>query len=500
LSGGHWRGAKEALLAIDIGTSTTKAVVIAPDGERLAAAAVRTPILQAADHATVDALQLLRDVVGLARQVAGECPSIIGCGVTAQLGLVLVDANLRPVADALLWADRRARVQREQIVAAAGPDLLRRTGRRAESEHLAPRLLWFKQRDPVAFRRARWALSLKDFIVAHLTGSVATDDTHASYSLLFDVRDREWSHELLVACGLDADLLPEPCAAGAAQGGIRPSVAQALGVQTGTPVSVGGPDGTVGALAAGATIAGATVDIAGTTDVVLHTVAQPPRDLDPRVVLNAHLVPGLWTMGGPTGVTGGAIEWFSQALGYTSVAAALEASQHVQVGVGSPRINTEMTGSRFPDWNDNMRGSVTGISLGHTSADLIAAAEQGAGFIVRRGLEALQESGCKIDRVVVVGSVARVPGAVQRRADLWRLPVVTLSDEQATLTGAAILAACAAGLFATVHDAAAAMSKPGEEHTPAESNRATIEEAFAAWTLQRVCALTVAHATDATFA
>jgi sugar (pentulose or hexulose) kinase len=147
-----------------------------------------------------------------------------------------------------------------------------------------------------------------------------------------------------------------------------------------------------------------------------------------------------------------------------------------------------------------MRGSVTGISLGHTSADLIDAAEQGAGFIVRRGLEALQESGCKIDRVVVVGSVARVPGAVQRRADLWRLPVVTLSDEQATLTGAAILAACAAGLFATVHDAAAAMSKPGEEHTPAESNRATIEEAFAAWTLQRVCALTVAHATDATFA
>ena len=91
-------------------------------------------------------------------------------------------------------------------------------------------------------------------------------------------------------------------------------------------VAVGGPDGSTGALGAGAAAAGVTVDIAGTTDVLMHLVGEPPvRSALGGAVLNAYLLDDLWAAGGPTGLTGGGLEWLTGVLGYSSVAAAYEA-------------------------------------------------------------------------------------------------------------------------------------------------------------------------------
>ena len=108
-------------------------------------------------------------------------------------------------------------------------------------------------------------------------------------------------------------------------GGVTPAAAQLTGLEPGTPVAVGGPDGSTGALGVGAVRPGLTVDIAGTTDVLLHVTDMPAVRVTGGAVLNAYLLDDLWTVGGPTGLTGGGLDWLAATLGHESADAAYRA-------------------------------------------------------------------------------------------------------------------------------------------------------------------------------
>ena len=483
---GRNSNASEAFLAVDVGTSSVRAALFGSTGERLASAATpcRTSY-SSGSRVTLDPRGLLTDVAGVVRRVTDNSARVISCGVGAQLGIVLVDANLEPLGQALLWADRRAVAESEHLAATVGDELLQRSGRRADAELGAPKLLWLRVHEPDLYRKARWVLSVKDFIVAQLTGTVGMDECHASYTLLFDVVDRAWSPDLIFACGVDAGLLPPTRFAVEAAGNVTAGGYERLAVPRGIPVAVGGPDGTLGAIAAGASVPEVTIDVAGTTDVIVHTTDEPIQDREGRSVLNAHLIPDLWTLGGPTGLTGGAVAWLAQTLGYGSVEAAISALGEelacIEIGATGLHVATEMTGGRFPDWNRELRGAISGISPDHRPADLIRAAEESAAFLVRSGLDELLRLGRPVDRVAVVGGTAKQPRSMQLRANLWGLQVSTLADEQASLAGAAMVAAVAANRFPTLEKAAATLSRPGPEYQPDPGIRAIADQAYLDW-------------------
>ena len=147
-------------------------------------------------------------------------------------------------------------------------------------------------------------VSVKDFVVERLTGAVVTDETHASYSGLFDVAKRSWSRSLMHRASCNPQWFPPVGPADRRAGGVQASAATQIGIAPGIPVAIGASDGTAGAIGAGAIRGGITVDVAGTTDVVLHCVEQPLRDPERKMILNAHAAPGTWTVGGPTGIHG----------------------------------------------------------------------------------------------------------------------------------------------------------------------------------------------------
>jgi xylulokinase len=475
LPGGH-------VLAIDVGTSAARVTAVTIAGEVIAGASVAGHPLIEGDRAEMDAQVLWTSLLPLIRQVVERTGVPLGLGVASQLGLVVVDSRLAPIGLATLWQDRRAVDEAEELQISLGDRAAAIAGRAPSPESAAARLLWLAHRDPHAWRRARWVLSLKDFLIARLSGQVLTDATSASYSLLFDVRNRAWSPDLASAAGVPSGWLPPVAEPAEADITLSAEAAASLDLPAGLPIAIGGPDGSVAAIGSGAVRAGRTCDVAGSTDVLLHVVDRPVSDPAGRSVLNAYLLPGLWTVGGPTGMTGGAVAWLTAVLGFPSVDAAYAALgaevDALPPGAGGVIFRTSMTGERFPRWSVGAAGAIAGLRPEHGAVHLLRAAEEGAAFAVREGIDAIMALGLDPGAIRICGGVARRPEAIRLRADAWQRTVTALTTPDATTVGVAMLTALRAGVFDTLDAAEVAMVRLGP---PCEPERASAAAWDAAW-------------------
>jgi gluconokinase/xylulokinase len=256
-------------------------------------------------------------------------------------------------------------------------------------------------------------------------------------------------------------------------------------VRAGVPVAVGASDGTLGSIGAGAVRPGRAVDVAGSTDVLFVAHDRPPTLSGVEAVTNPHPIPGMFFVGGPTGLTGGGIERLMALLGYDSSRDARDALgpelDSIPPGSAGLRIDPCLTGSRFPRWRERDRGVVAGLSLGHTRAHLYQAAQEGSAFVVAEGIDALHAVGIEFDEIVVVGGVASNHALLQLRCDAWDIPVRASAEPEASSLGTAMVAAVAAGLYGDIGEAATAMVRPGLRFEPDREVASALAVARAEW-------------------
>jgi xylulokinase len=423
------------------------------------------------------------EVAAAIREVTADGQPVTAVGLTAHLATVLTDADGWPVGRAMLWRDNRAWREAEELGTALGSELEFVTGRPPAAESAAARMRMLAKTRPHLLGRARCLLSLKDYLVLKLTGQLVTDPATASYTQLFDVRQRRWSADIARECGVPVEILPGVRPGTALAGGVTPAAAHLTGLAPGTPVAVGGPDGSTGTLGAGAVRAGTTIDIAGTTDVLLHVTDRPADQISAGTVLNAHVLADLWAMGGPTGLTGGGLDWLAATLGHESAAAAyLALAPSLDAAdPGDLMIRTTLSGRRLPAWNARLRGRIDGISGEHGPAHLMRAAEEGGAFEVRLGMDALRSSGAVVSSVILAGGTALSPRAAQLRANVWGVRVGTSADRHASLRGAALAAAVAAGRFADAQQAAVRMTPLMRWYEPDPAEAAATEQRYRRW-------------------
>jgi xylulokinase len=471
-----------AVLAIDAGSSRIRASFVALADGAVIDSRLGPPLPVVAE---LDLETLWQDLVGTVGELDRGGVDIRAIGVAAQLGMVLLDERGQPVRPALAWSDKRAVGEAGWLAETVNDGVLAATGRPVAPELWLARLRWLAAHESASLRRTRWVLSLKDALVHRLTGRVVCDEASASYSGLFDVYARAWSPTLVDAAGIDIGVLPPLVSGVAVAGELSIDAAASLGLPAGLVVAGGGPDGTTGAIGAGAVRPGVTVDVAGTTDVLLHTAAAPVRDSARRIVLNAHAIPGLWTVGGPTGLTGAVVQWTASLLGYASVAdAERELGTPQPAGHSSadgPIFLTALGGSRFPTWRANSTGLIADLRLEHGPGALFRAAQEGVAFTLAEGLDTLRGLGLEVGEVIVVGGGAARPAGLQLRSDAWGLPVVSLANREATTIGTAMLAGVAASWFTDPDGAARSLVRPARRYEPQRAVAEALARARRRW-------------------
>ena len=166
-----------------------------------------------------------------------------------------------------------------------------RPPRRPVIQHGA-KIMWLRNHEPDVFAQAHSFLQAKDFIVARLTGEFVTDYSDASGTNLYDLQARAWSPIMLEAAGLDANLLPTLHASTDVVGEVSRHVAEQCGLRLGTPVVIGGGDGSCASTGAGVVREGGAYNYLGSSSWIALATKAPVLDPAMRTFTFAHLVPG----------------------------------------------------------------------------------------------------------------------------------------------------------------------------------------------------------------
>jgi xylulokinase len=476
------------VIGIDVGSQSVKAVLVDDQGTALADAGAPCETSYPAggwaeqdpvgwERALAESVREVRLAAGVGRNDVEMLA--LACQVD---GLVAVGRDLRPLRPAIIWLDRRAARQSASLSAAVGESaLVRRTGLNPDASHTAPKAMWLRDEEPDNYRAARWLAPVGGHLNGWLTGEVVQDHANASSTLLYDLNSRDWSKELVGQAGLDAAQLPAIRPACAVIGPLRRRAAEALGLSTRCHVAVGTGDDHGAALGAGAVTPGIVVDVTGTAEPVAVPSSEPVIDDLRLVETHAHAVDGMMLVENPGFVSGGSTSWWARAHGMPQSDVFAQAAL-APPGSGGALFLPTLSGSTAPRWNDRMRGSFAGLGLHHDRTHLARSILEGCSFALRDIVDRFAAMGLGGDELRVVGGGARSSLWLQIKADVTRRIVRVVRGDNATSAGAAMLAGVAAGSFADLHEAAAAMVALADEAVlPSPATAELYEDAYRAY-------------------
>ncbi len=451
-------GPSACVLGCDVGTQSTKGVLLTESGAVVAEATAPHRVqFPAPGWAQQDPAEWVGAAAEVIRQLVRAAPGpVTHVGVSAQVdGVVAVDANLDALHPALIWMDRRAVEQTRAVQERVGtPEVYAVTGLNCDAGHSAPKMRWLLDRLGTT---PRYLLPPAASVTGWLTGQVAQDHANASSTMLYDVRARRWSARMLDAFGIDPGLLPEVVDATSDLGPVRGELTGLLGLR-GCRVVAGTGDDHAGAVGAGAVGPGVVVDITGTAEPIGTTAAIPHFDPERLVEPHAHAVPGVSFIENAGFVSGGSVLWLAGVLGTTQDDVLGRAAQAPPGSAGLVFIPA-LSGSMAPRWNEHARGAFTGITMRHGAPDICRALLEGCVYAARDVVDRLAGMGLPVDEVRVTGGGGRSSTWMQLKADVLGRPLRAVPGE-ASAVGAACLAAVAAGWYRDVASAAQSVVTP----------------------------------------
>lgn len=472
----------KCVIGCDVGTQGLKVLLWGETGEILGVETEEYPVLyprpawaeQDAEHWWE---AMTRAVPRLCRKAGVSPEDVVAIGVDGTVdGFLPVGPGGEPLAPYILWMDRRAVAECEEIASRFDPDhLFHLTGLNVDASHTAPKILWTRANLPEAYKRAWKLMPSTTYVVYLLTGEAVVDYSNASSTMLFDVARRKWARSLLEGLEIGESLLPEVRPATQVVGTLTQKAAQALDLHPGTLVVVGCGDEHASCVGAGVTEPGVVADIIGTAEPVCVSALEPAFDPSRLVETHCHAHPERWLLENPGFVSGGNYRWFRDHFyenPNTSYDDLNREAKGVPPGSEGLLFLPCMMGAMAPEWNNNARGVFYGLTLAHGRGHLARAILEGAAYALRSIVESMQKAGCETREIRAVGGGARSRLFRQIRADVTGIPVVTVSTVETTALGAALLAAVGAGLGESLQEVAGRTVRVVDVVEPISANRA----------------------------
>lgn len=467
----------DLLLGVDIGTSSSKGVLVRPDGAIVATTqrphqlSLPRPGWAEHDGETV----WWADFVAIARELAAhEGGRIAAVGVSGIGPAVLpVDAAGRSLRPAILYGiDTRATVEADELTERFGAEaILARGGTLLTSQAGGPKLAWVRRHEPdvwAATRRFHMAHSL---VVERLTGEYVLDHHSASQcDPLYDMTAAAWATDWAadVAPGLD---LPRLAWSNEIAGRVHREGAAVTGIPEGTPVVAGTIDAWAEALSAGVRDPGDTMLMYGTTMFMVEIA----RAFRPEASLwtTQGVFEGTCTYAAGLSTSGGLTVWLRDMVGRDFETLIAEASQ-TPPGAGGLVVLPFFGVARSPIFDPQARGAIFGLTLRHGRGHLYRALLEGSAYEVRHNLEVMEAAGAAPGQLTAVGGGTK--------SDLWTQIVSDVTGLRqvipAVTIGASYGDAMLAGDGARLVAAEARWNAPGELLQPATQARARYDELY----------------------
>ena len=439
---------QEAYLGIDLGTSAAKVLILDGHGIVLSRASrsysTHAPKPGWAEQSPSDWWAAVCAATKEAINKANK--TIVSVGLSGQLnGVVLLDAQGKPLGNAIIWLDIRAVSQAKEF--ARMRDFVSLTGNAISPICVLPKLAWLQEnrRDLMA-QTKRIALA-KDYVLLRLTGNLATDPSDALSTAMTEIGGTAWSPDLTSLASLDTEFLPKIEQSATIAGRITANAATETGLAPSTPVATGAGD--VAALAVGCGIVNEN-RIAITLGTAGHVVSQAKskkliKNVGlwqlPHAVAERQLWLGLIMSGGLSLSWLKSILSFPQPLEYEQLNTL---ASEVQAGSEGAFFLPFLEGAATPYSRPDVRGAFLGLSSAHSTGHLIRAVMEGVAYNARQCVEAMVEAGVNNMEIHLAEGGAQSPTWCQSIADVLGQPVHLIAERDTSASGAALLGRSAA--------------------------------------------------------
>ena len=456
---------QEYILAHDLGTSGNKATLYDLEG-KLAASLTAPYETQTPQNGFVeqDPGEWWKAVCGSGKELmerAGIGGDQVACVTFSgqMMGCVLVDEEGRHLHPALIWADTRADGLMARVEDKVDSrEAYRITGHRLSASYSAAKCCWIRDRRPEVYEKSFKLLNAKDYVICRLTGEFATDYSDASGTNLLDLEKKEWSGRMVDAYGLRMDLLPELYKSTHRIGGITKEAAAQTGLLEGTPVIMGGGDGSCAAAGAGEVEEGRMYNVLGSSSWISNAAKVPVFDGDMRTFNWVALDENLYTPCGTMQAAGYSFQWMMRTLcDYEKDFAEREGRKLPEylneraaarpAGANRLLFLPYLLGERSPRWNLDARGTFIGLGAIHTKDDMIRSVMEGVGYNLKVILDILERN-LPAGELTLIGGGASSTVWAQMLADIWQKRIlIPRYVEEATSMGAAVCAGVGIGAF-----------------------------------------------------
>ena len=396
-------------LGIDIGTSGVKAIVMDEAGcvvsQATATLSVSRPQPLWSEQNPTEWWRATQEAVhALPRQHRAAVRAI---GLSGQMhGATLLDANDKPIRPAILWNDGRSEDACRELENRV-PNLHRIAGNLAMPGFTAPKLIWMSEHEPDAFQRVEKVLLPKDYVRLLMTGTYASEMSDSAGTLWMDVGGRDWSDQLLEACGLSRAHMPELFEGCDVTGSLSSDVASAWEVPAGTPVVGGGGDNAAGAVGSGVVAPGEAFLSLGTSGVLFAADTEYRPNVQNGVHTFCHALPGLWHQMSVMLSAASCVDWAVRMTGSESAKALIEMAERTdRIDADTPLFLPYLSGERTPHNNPAAKGVVFGLTHDSDAAEIAQAVLEGVALGFADGLSVLSAS-AEIENITVIGGGSR---------------------------------------------------------------------------------------------
>ncbi|MGB7486972.1 MAG: gluconokinase [Phormidesmis sp.] len=457
------------VIGVDIGTSSTKAVLFDTNGQQRGRSAegyeLRSPEPGAAEQDPDDILhactQTVANVVKHSDMAPGE---LIGIAFSAAMHtLLLIDQEDQPLTPVFTWADNRSDRIASQIAsqdAHSDPNLYQRTSLPIHPMSPVVKLAWLQQTQPEIFAQAARIASIKEYVLHHWCKEWVIDLSIASTTGFLNLQSQTWDTGALKIAGIQPNQL-STLVATTHQLALTEKFAQKMNISPDVPVVVGASDGVLSNLGVGAISHGQAAITLGTSGAVRQVVSQPTTAKDAQLFCYA-LSEDLWVMGGAVNNGGIVLQWTRDSLVPYSIppnerrlsrpepsASTYERltkmAQEIEPGADGLIFHPHILGERAPLWNAQARGNFFGLGRHHTQGHLVRAVMEGVLYNMASVFTSLEQAGGKVDVLSASGGFAQSDLWQQILADIFEREVVIPTVIESSALGAAVLALVAVG-------------------------------------------------------